>query len=135
MCGIAGFISLSGDGLSCTDTSLDAMGGLIAHRGPDGFGRWSDDSHRVGLVHRRLAIIDLTPAGAQPMHGPNGTVISYNGEIYNFIELRQELSGGWVFKSSSDTADVVSGSSATFASAISDSMGAATSGLVDASSA
>jgi asparagine synthase (glutamine-hydrolysing) len=103
MCGIAGFISLSGDGLSCTDTSLDAMGGLIAHRGPDGFGRWSDDSHRVGLVHRRLAIIDLTPAGAQPMHGPNGTVISYNGEIYNFIELRQELTGGWVFKSNSDT--------------------------------
>ncbi len=103
MCGIAGFISLSGQPLACGTVSLDAMGKLIGHRGPDGFGRWSDDAKRVGLVHRRLAIIDLTPTGAQPMHGPNGTVISYNGEIYNFVELRQELSGGWAFKSSSDT--------------------------------
>jgi asparagine synthase (glutamine-hydrolysing) len=103
MCGIAGLISLSGQPLALGTASLDAMGTLIAHRGPDGFGRWTHEAQRVGLVHRRLAIIDLTPAGAQPMHGPNGTVISYNGEIYNFIELRQELSGGWVFKSSSDT--------------------------------
>ena len=103
MCGIAGFISLTSDSVAYPQASLDVMGTLINHRGPDGCGRWCDVGRRVGLVHRRLAIIDLTPAGAQPMHGPNGTVISYNGEIYNFIELRQELSDGWVFKSSSDT--------------------------------
>jgi asparagine synthase (glutamine-hydrolysing) len=103
MCGIGGFISLESSPVGHAEASLDAMGALIAHRGPDGFGRWSDDAQRVGLVHRRLAIIDLTPAGAQPMRGPNGAVISYNGEIYNFIELRQELARGWAFKSSSDT--------------------------------
>ena len=57
------------------------MSSLIAHRGPDGSGLWSDEAGAVGLVHRRLAIIDLTPSGAQPMKGANGTVISYNGEI------------------------------------------------------
>ena len=62
-----------------------------------------DDAQRVGLVHRRLSIIDLSPAGAQPMHAPNGTVISYNGEIYNFIELREQLSDRWTFRPSSDT--------------------------------
>jgi asparagine synthase (glutamine-hydrolysing) len=103
MCGIAGFVSLSGLPLAYGTASLDAMGALIGHRGPDGFGRWCDDVQRVGLVHRRLAIIDLTPAGAQPMHAPNRTVISYNGEVYNFIELRQELSDGWTFNSHSDT--------------------------------
>lgn len=103
MCGIAGFVSLTSISPAHAHASLEAMGTLIAHRGPDGFGQWSDDVQRVGLVHRRLAIIDLTPAGAQPMHGPNGTIISYNGEIYNFIELRQRLSDGWVFRSSSDT--------------------------------
>lgn len=103
MCGIAGFVSLSSRPVVSATLSLEAMGALIAHRGPDGFGQWNDDAQRVGLVHRRLAIIDLTPSGAQPMHGPNGTVISYNGEIYNFIELRETLSEGWTFKSSSDT--------------------------------
>ena len=103
MCGIAGFVSLSSRPVVNATLSLEAMGALIAHRGPDGFGQWNDDVQRVGLVHRRLAIIDLTPSGAQPMHGPNGTVISYNGEIYNFIELRETLSEGWTFKSSSDT--------------------------------
>lgn len=103
MCGIAGFVSLSGRPIARATASLEAMGTLIAHRGPDGFGLWHDDTQRVGLVHRRLAIIDLTPSGAQPMRGPNGTVISYNGEIYNFIELREMLSGGWAFQSSSDT--------------------------------
>ena len=103
MCGIAGFISLSGAPYANATVALDAMGRLLVHRGPDGVGRWIEGDCQVGFVHRRLAIIDLTPTGDQPMHGPNGTVISYNGEIYNFIELRQELSDRWVFKSSSDT--------------------------------
>ncbi|WP_249164575.1 asparagine synthase (glutamine-hydrolyzing) [Bradyrhizobium jicamae] len=103
MCGIAGFVSLSSRPVVNASASLEVMGALIAHRGPDGFGQWNDDAQRVGLVHRRLAIIDLTPSGAQPMHGPNGTVITYNGEIYNFIELREMLSERWTFTSSSDT--------------------------------
>ncbi|WP_298274377.1 asparagine synthase (glutamine-hydrolyzing) [uncultured Bradyrhizobium sp.] len=103
MCGIAGFVSLSGHPVARSAASLDAMGRLIAHRGPDGSGQWSDEAGGVGLVHRRLAIIDLTPAGAQPMKGGNGTVISYNGEIYNFVELREQLSDGWTFVSHSDT--------------------------------
>lgn len=103
MCGIAGLVSLLGMPLLSAKTSLDAMGKLIAHRGPDGFGLWADDTQRVGLVHRRLSIIDLSAAGAQPMQAPNGTVISYNGEIYNFIELREQLSAHWTFRSRSDT--------------------------------
>ncbi len=63
MCGIAGFVSLSGLPLARGTASLDAMGQLIAHRGPDGFGRWSDEHQRAGLVHRRLAIIDLSANG------------------------------------------------------------------------
>lgn len=103
MCGIAGFISLPGTPLRDAKPSLEAMGRLIAHRGPDGFGLWTDDTQRVGLVHRRLSVIDLSSAGQQPMRAPNGTVISYNGEIYNFIELRDQLSNHWTFQSRSDT--------------------------------
>ncbi len=79
------------------------MNDLIAHRGPDGEGIWLSPDKSVGLTHRRLAIIDLSAAAAQPMHGPNGTVITYNGEIYNYRELRTELSGRWQFRSASDT--------------------------------
>ncbi len=102
MCGIAGFVSL-GNPYVGSGIALRAMSSLIAHRGPDGEGEWSSADSRVGLVHRRLAIIDLSESGAQPMRAPNGTVITYNGEIYNYIELREELSAHWTFRSSSDT--------------------------------
>lgn len=102
MCGIAGFVSLDRPRLH-GERILDVMGRLISHRGPDGDGAWVSDDQRVGLAHRRLAIIDLSPAGAQPMHAPNGTVITYNGEIYNFIELRAELASDWTFRTTSDT--------------------------------
>src|SRR5579871_5037722 len=103
MCGIAGFASLRDDPFAERDAALAAMSSLISHRGPDGRGEWMSPDGSVGLVHRRLAIIDLTASGAQPMRGAGGTVITYNGEIYNYIELREELVGQWTFRSTSDT--------------------------------
>ena len=79
------------------------MNSLIAHRGPDGEGFWREAGDICGLAHRRLAIIDLSPSGHQPMIGPNGTVLTYNGEVYNYLELMGELSGSWEFKSRSDS--------------------------------
>jgi asparagine synthase (glutamine-hydrolysing) len=73
----------------------------LRHRGPDGDGTWTDPEHSLGLMHVRLSIIDLT-TGAQPMRSSSGNVITYNGEIYNFIELRKEL-GEHSFRTSSDT--------------------------------
>ena len=81
MCGIAGYRSLTGQAPSNIPGILGAMSRLIAHRGPDGQGEWLDPDMRTGLAHRRLAIIDLSPAAAQPMAGPNQTTITYNGEI------------------------------------------------------
>ncbi|MFZ2102304.1 MAG: asparagine synthetase B, partial [Oricola sp.] len=83
------------------------MGELIAHRGPDGAGKWISPGCGIGMAHRRLSIIDLTEHGAQPMAADNGTVISYNGETYNYLELREALSRGWSFKSHSDTETIL----------------------------
>lgn len=89
MCGITGYWS----GRSGADLpTATAMAKLIAHRGPDGSGVWIDDRGEIALAHRRLAIIDLSAAGHQPMLSANGRfVISYNGEIYNHLDLRAEL--------------------------------------------
>jgi asparagine synthase (glutamine-hydrolysing) len=103
MCGISGILSLRGETVAGLQRQLEVMSRLIAHRGPDGAGDWTSSDQRVGFVHRRLAIIDLSESGAQPMEAPNGTVITYNGEIYNYIELRKELSAHWSFRSTSDT--------------------------------
>jgi asparagine synthase (glutamine-hydrolysing) len=98
MCGIAGVVEAHPD-----ESVLRAMSQLLAHRGPDGSGLVVRDE-RVGLVHRRLAIIDLSDAAAQPMRMPSGIEIVYNGEIYNYLELRQELEGaGVTFRTESDT--------------------------------
>jgi asparagine synthase (glutamine-hydrolysing) len=101
MCGIAGAATLHGEPLPTLTRDLDVMSDLIAHRGPDGSGTWRDRSARVGFAHRRLAIIDLE-TGAQPMRGRSGAVITYNGEIYNYVELRDELGAG-TFETTSDT--------------------------------
>ncbi len=99
MCGICGIFNL--DGCPTDPGVLGAMTATLAHRGPDGEGVWIDGV--VGVGHRRLAIIDLSDAGAQPMRRGN-LVITYNGEIYNFQELRDELQGfGHGFVSTSDT--------------------------------
>src|SRR5437667_229374 len=77
MCGIAGIIRF--DGAPVQPEDLKRMTDAQFHRGPDGEGTWADGS--VGLGHRRLAIIDLSDAGSQPMSGPNGEVLVYNGEV------------------------------------------------------
>jgi asparagine synthase (glutamine-hydrolysing) len=105
MCGIAGMV--------CRDDSLPDKGLLqrmtaaVAHRGPDGEGMWMAPG--VGLGHRRLAIVDLSPTGRQPMHSPDGRyAMSYNGEVYNFRELRAELErAGISFRSASDTEVII----------------------------
>jgi len=99
MCGIAGYF---GD---FPPALLDAMGSAIAHRGPDGHGTYLAQGYGIGLAHRRLAIIDLSPAGAQPMTDERtGVTIVFNGEIYNYRELRTEmLLGGESFRGHSDT--------------------------------
>lgn len=101
MCGIAGLVHT--DGAPVTVQVLRQMTDAIAHRGPDGEGQWAEGN--VGLGHRRLSIIDLSDAAAQPMIGVDHRyVLSYNGELYNFRELRAELQreGCW-FHSQSDT--------------------------------
>jgi asparagine synthase (glutamine-hydrolysing) len=100
MCGIAGIVNLKGAEIS--QVNLRQMSDAAFHRGPDADGFYAQGV--VGFAHRRLAIIDLSPGGAQPMHGPNGTVITFNGEIYNYLEIREELCAlGYVFNSESDT--------------------------------
>lgn len=91
MCGIAGLI-LSGGGNASLIGETRAMIDRIAHRGPDDDGVWVDDAAGVALGHRRLAIIDLSPAGHQPMTSACGRyVIVYNGEVYNYRALREEI--------------------------------------------
>jgi len=107
MCGIAGAVSLARKPIRRLGRALETMNTLIAHRGPDGDGVWSAPGDVAGLAHRRLAIIDLSPSGRQPMLGPNGTVITFNGEVYNYLELMDELRDGWEFRSTSDTETVL----------------------------
>lgn len=118
MCGIAGAVARparsEGDGAGRRAALLDCVeriSAALTHRGPDGHGLWIADDADVVLAHRRLAILDLTTAGAQPMTDPeSGCVITFNGEIYNFRELRRELEGlGERFESNSDTEVLLKG--------------------------
>jgi asparagine synthase (glutamine-hydrolysing) len=101
MCGIVGIFNT--DGAPVSVVTLRAMTDTIAHRGPDGEGHYTDSF--LGLGHRRLSIIDLSPAAQQPMATPEGDfVIAYNGEVYNFHELRVELEAkGYHFRSRTDS--------------------------------
>lgn len=104
MCGIAGIVSKNGELL---EPQLAPMIDAQAHRGPDDWGVWSDD--RCALGHRRLSIIDLSEAGRQPMSNARGDVqITFNGEIYNFQQLRCELEGlGYSFRTRTDTEAII----------------------------
>src|SRR6266850_741162 len=106
MCGICG--KLYFDQTRTVDTKeLQRMAATLSHRGPDGDGVWA--AQHVGLAHRRLAIIDLRAVAGQPMCNEDGTIwITFNGEIYNFQELRQALEGkGHIFRTQSDTEVIV----------------------------
>jgi asparagine synthase (glutamine-hydrolysing) len=102
MCGIVGVARASG---AVEPELLERMRDTMAHRGPDDVGIWLSTDRRVGLAMRRLAIIDLSPGGHQPMRDAvTGVVVTFNGEIYNYRELKEELEGlGESFRTKSDT--------------------------------
>lgn len=108
MCGISGFLNRDRE-RPADEALLRRMTEVIAHRGPDGSGHFCKGP--VALGHRRLSIIDLSENGAQPMHNEDGTVtVTFNGEIYNYLTLRDELIGkGHTFRSRCDTEVLVHG--------------------------
>jgi len=103
MCGIAGIVNFRGRAVN--QVEIERLTDLVAHRGPDGAGHWFSAERNVALGHRRLAIIDPGAGGYQPMLSQDGRhVIVFNGEIYNFLELRRELEAqGEKFRTQSDT--------------------------------
>ena len=106
MCGISGFLDRSHRlGRQELEATVLRMVNTLHHRGPDGSGVWADAAAGVALGHRRLAIVDLSPQGHQPMRSACGRyMVSFNGEIYNFRALRKELEGiGYQFRGHSDT--------------------------------
>jgi len=112
MCGLAGFLD-ERSGLPEAEllTIAKRMSDALAHRGPDADGQWAEAESGLALAHRRLAIVDLSPLGQQPMHSSCGRyVIAYNGEVYNFAEMREELKAqGRTFRSHSDTEVILEG--------------------------
>ena len=108
MCGIAGQVFYRG---VVRNNDITAMNDALQHRGPDGFGSYINPSQTAGLGHRRLSFLDLSEAGKQPMCTADETLwISFNGEIYNYIELRAELEkAGHRFKSHTDTEVILLG--------------------------
>lgn len=112
MCGIAGFVDpRAATSAAEFDARLERMGQALRHRGPDNGGNWCDAASGVGLAHRRLAIVDLSPLGHQPMHSASARyVLAFNGEIYNYQELKRELAAlGAQFRGSSDTEVLLAG--------------------------
>ena len=106
MCGLAGIINKSKNSSLISREELIKMSALIAHRGPDGNGIHIDKKNRFGIVHRRLSIVDLSSNGHQPMFSPNGNSIVYNGELYNYKEIANQL-GMSKEDSSTDTAVIL----------------------------
>lgn len=103
MCGIAGFWQSRPGRISTRETLLK-MGAALEHRGPDDCGMFFEDSAGLGLVHRRLSILDLSSAGLQPMTSSSGRyTIAFNGEIYNFEEIKSELNSRHKWRGHSDT--------------------------------
>lgn len=110
MCGIVGALTFGDSCFRVSETYLARMLNQIAHRGPDGSGTWVSSAARVGLGHRRLSIIDLSSSASQPMCNEDGRLwVSFNGEIYNYAEIRQELEdlGGHRWKTDHSDTEVI----------------------------
>jgi len=104
MCGVTGFWQSRGFSADTARIVACAMADCLDHRGPDDAGAWVDEKSFIALAHRRLSIIDLSPAGHQPMISSSGRyVIIFNGEIYNHLDLRQQLPEGWHGHSDTET--------------------------------
>src|SRR6267143_11669 len=105
MCGITGFLTSSAENEFEMKVVVARMANQLVHRGPDDSGVWVDRQAGVAFGHRRLSILDLSPEGHQPMHSDSGRyVITFNGEVYNFRDLRRELETmGHAFRGHSDT--------------------------------
>ncbi len=105
MCGICGVFKYASSSFEITEELIIRMRDTMTHRGPDDDGVYISSDRRIGLGHRRLSILDLSSAGRQPMSDDSGTVwIVYNGEVYNFLELRRELEDkGYTFRTRTDT--------------------------------
>ena len=102
MCGIAGIIAVDNNEIYLQ--RLKKMTDIISHRGPDGEGHWISGNGNAGLGHRRLSIIDLSHEADQPMHYLNRYHVVFNGEIYNYLELKDTLlKEGYKFTTASDT--------------------------------
>jgi asparagine synthase (glutamine-hydrolysing) len=111
MCGITGILEYARNERNVTTDLLTRMSDVIAHRGPDDAGTYVSPDRRLGFGFRRLAIVDLSPAGHQPMSTADGRfTIVFNGEVYNHLELRKELEAkGYTYKSRSDTETILYG--------------------------
>lgn len=111
MCGITGFLEARARPLAAQEAIVAAMAASLAHRGPDDSGVWTDAEAGIALGHRRLAIIDLSPGGHQPMLTAAGRyVVSFNGEIYNYAEIAERLrQAGIKLRSCSDTEVLIEG--------------------------
>jgi len=110
MCGITGIFSFKNSGFTVTEELITRMRDTMAHRGPDGAGTWIAPDGKIGLGHRRLSIIDLSDAAAQPMSNEDGTLwVVFNGEIYNHSEIRAELEqlGGHQWKTDHSDTEVI----------------------------
>jgi asparagine synthase (glutamine-hydrolysing) len=110
MCGIVGSVVFAGSSFAITEDFVVGMRDTMTHRGPDGSGVWVSADGHVGLGHRRLAIIDLSDAAAQPMSNEDGSVrVVFNGEIYNHADIRRELEsvGGHLWKTNHSDTEVI----------------------------
>ncbi len=109
VCGIAGFFNLHNNNFTVEINLLEKMQQALTHRGPDGYRIWVDQTEGVGLIHRRLSIMDLSDAGFQPMIDKNRDVlVMCNGEIYNHPQLKQQLENdGYQYQSGSDTETIL----------------------------
>ncbi len=107
MCGITGYINLKE---KVKQSAIQQMTDTLTHRGPDGYGTFLTDDEHVSLGHRRLSFLDLSQGGKQPMMDNSGDIIiSFNGEIYNFQELKKELQLDYQFKTTTDTEVILAG--------------------------